>query len=81
MKNLQPLRLSPRTETTRHYLIGPLVLVSLLVASPALAGILHKAAEKGKIAKVERLITKGADVNAPDKDRVHFCSYIWNKRP
>ena len=66
MKNLQPLRHGPRTKTTRHYLVGLLVLGSLVVASPALAGKLHKAAEKGNLAKVERLIAKGADVNAKD---------------
>ncbi len=68
MKNLQPMRHRPRTITTRHYLVGLLTLVSLLVASPALAGKLHKAAEKGNIAKVERLIAKGANVNAKSKN-------------
>ncbi len=52
--------------TSRYYRLGILTLVSLLVASPVLAGKLHKAAEKGNLAKVERLIAKGADVNAKD---------------
>ncbi len=66
MKNLQSMRHDPRTIATRYYLVGLLALLSLLVASPALAGKLHKAADKGNLAKVERLIAKGANVNAKD---------------
>lgn len=42
---------------------------------------LHYAAKTGHTAVAELLIAKGADINAPDKDGVHFCSYVWNKRP
>ncbi len=67
-EELATMRHCPRTITTRHYLVGLLTLVSLLVASPVLAGKLHKATEKGNLARVERLIAKGADVNAVDEN-------------
>ena len=41
-------------------------MLSLLILSPAQAGPLHDAVDKGDVAQVKRLISKGADVNAED---------------
>ena len=51
--------------------IKTLLLLPLLFVHPVYGGInskLLKAATAGEVAKVERLLTKGADVNARDQD-------------
>lgn len=53
--------------TPRPHVLGILMLVPILMVSCAQMSALHIAAIKGDIGRIERLITKGTDVNAKDK--------------
>ncbi len=49
---------------SRRYWFGMAMLASVFTLSPALAGPLHDAVQKGDLEEVKRLIADGADVNA-----------------